>query len=459
MKLIRRIAGILLLAMLYALPAMALEISAPASVRPFDDIVIRVQSGQAGKLTIQAFHGGMKMKSPVPETEIPAGTSEFPWDALNFGGEPVPPGPVTLKGILKLEDGSTAEAEFTANAVMPRTAVVACLPSARMFCADGRHVLKIECAMSAAGTCRLFLAPKDDPENILWRTTMECDGREPVAFSWNGRVGGKCCPPGEYVFTATTFPREMYTQTAEVTVVSEMEPLEIGLTGGLIPEDLSDDEAVWKALTAPVVVGNGPEGKGLYISDKVDGRYVKGWSVSCRTVGVDVLELCDDGWVKIGAWVQQGGYYREGYVKKDMLQVIRPNTSYGAVLDKKAQTMTVYADGHPIGTMAVSTGYTDGENRRADTHSGVYLLGTRMKDFRREGFVYRYPIRIDGPNLIHSVGYQEHNRVKDYSEQIATLGQNVSHGCVRMDIRGEINAWWVWTHMGKDCKIIITPGT
>ena len=166
-----------------------------------------------------------------------------------------------------------------------------------------------------------------------------------------------------------------------------------------------------------------------------------------------------NGWVKIGAWVQQGGYYREGYVKKDMLQVIRPNTSYGAVLDKKAQTMTVYADGHPIGTMAVSTGYTDGENRRADTHSGVYLLGTRMKDFRREGFVYRYPIRIDGPNLIHSVGYQEHNRVKDYSEQIATLGQNVSHGCVRMDIRGEINAWWVWTHMGKDCKIIITPGT
>ena len=41
------------------------------------------------------------------------------------------------------------------------------------------------------------------------------------------------------------------------------------------------------------------------------------------------------------------------------------------------------------------------------------------------------------------------------------LGTMASHGCIRVDARvteesGGINAWWIWTHMGHDCKIIIT---
>ena len=42
------------------------------------------------------------------------------------------------------------------------------------------------------------------------------------------------------------------------------------------------------------------------------------------------------------------------------------------------------------------------------------------------------------------------------------LGTKASHGCIRMDPRtteenGGINAWWVWTHLGHDTKIIVTP--
>ena len=42
------------------------------------------------------------------------------------------------------------------------------------------------------------------------------------------------------------------------------------------------------------------------------------------------------------------------------------------------------------------------------------------------------------------------------------LGEKASHGCIRLDIRasgknGGLNAWWVWTHLGRDTKIIVTP--
>ena len=175
-----------------------------------------------------------------------------------------------------------------------------------------------------------------------------------------------------------------------------------------------------------------------------------------------VLELTDDGWAKVGVWRKEDGQYTEGWVKTERLHVIRPNDLYGAVVDKKAQTMTVYEDGEKIGTFLISTGYTTAESREADTHSGVYLMGTRMEAFSQSGHIYCYPVRIDGKNLIHSTGFALTGGLRDYDEEIAALGTKASHGCIRMDPRttadnGGINAWWVWTHLGHDTKIIMTP--
>ncbi len=41
------------------------------------------------------------------------------------------------------------------------------------------------------------------------------------------------------------------------------------------------------------------------------------------------------------------------------------------------------------------------------------------------------------------------------------LGHKASHGCIRMDPRvteecNGINAWWVWTHLGRDTKVLVT---
>ena len=124
--------------------------------------------------------------------------------------------------------------------------------------------------------------------------------------------------------------------------------------------------------------------------------------------------------------------------------------------------MTVYEAGKKIGTVLISTGYEDAENGKAYTRSGVYLMGTRMEAFSQSGHIYNYPAKIDGGNLIHSSGFTLTYRFRDYDEELASLGTKASHGCIRVDPRmteenGGINAWWVWTHMGHDTKIIVMP--
>ena len=59
------------------------------------------------------------------------------------------------------------------------------------------------------------------------------------------------------------------------------------------------------------------------------------------------------------------------------------------------------------------------------------------------------------------MGYVMRSGGRDFDEEMATLGSKASHGCIRIDARyleenGGINAWWIWTHMGHDAKIIVT---
>ena len=449
--------GILLWTLAASAHALELQVKA---VRPFGDNPVTVVCKEAGALTIRAWMGTMALKDVATEIEMEAGRTDINWAGLTWQDEPISPGHIELSATLTHRDGSTEEAAVTVRIGSPHPAVVSCIPTAGSFHPDGKTPLNIECTLSAAGTCLVSIAAEENPEEILWNAQEMCDGKSPAVFKWYGKNKDRyTCPPGNYVITAHSKTRPQWVKTAVVTILEEpLPPLEIAETGSLIPEDLSDDAAVWSALTAPVVVGKGPEGKGLVIYGREGTKYERIASVSCRTVGVTVLETADEaGWVKVGVWRQNDSVYTEGYVKEENLQVIRPNTIYGAVLDKKAQTMTIYERGKRLGTMLVSTGL-ENKGRISETNSGAYLLGTRLSSFVNDGYSYNYPIRIDGFNLVHQIGYKMRDGKVDFSDHIAQLGTKASHGCVRMDARGEqgLNAWWVWTHMGRDSKIIIT---
>ena len=443
--------------------ASAVELEA-GTIRAFDRNILSVASEEGGRLTIKAWNGTLPLENAVTELEIEAGTVEIPWDGLSYGGEPVPAGKIRLRALLACRDRTTEQAEITVISGTPLTAVVCCLPSAQRFTPDRKNPLKIEISLSGAGAWEVAAAPKDRPEETVWHDHGRTDGKFPVVTRWSGMNGaGQPCEPGEYVISARSKACPEQVQTAIVTIPAEplTEP-ELAVTGGLIPDDLSDDRAVWNALTAPVAVGYGTEAGGLLIMPEKGARTGSIGTVTTRTVGVAVLEITGDGWARIGAWRQSDNRYTEGWVKTDRLQVIRPNDRYGAVIDKRTQTMTVYEAGKKIGTVSVSTGHEDAEGGKTVTRSGVYLLGTRMEAFSQTGHIYNYPIRIDGGNLIHSSGFVLTDRLRDYDEEIAALGTKASHGCIRVDPRtteenGGINAWWIWTHMGHDTKMIVLP--
>ena len=452
--------GILLvLLLLLSASASALTIEAEPA-RPFGENRITVRSGAAGTLTIHAACGSLSLEDPVTDLEITDGITELTWDALTYGDEPVMRGVVDLHAVLTPESGETVEAFSTVSVGRPHPAVVACLPVSAAFWPGSAVPLKIECQMSEMGTCYLEIASGNNPEEVVCRQKQSTDKKGVVTFQWNGRdLSHNFCAPGEYIVSAWSKTMPGQVRTAELTVRSEPVPVpDLFLTGDLVPSDLNDDAAVWEALMAPVVTGIGGEGKGLIILDRSDHGRKRAGSVNSRTVGLAVLEMPDaDGWVRVGAWRQKDSVYVEGYVQASSLQVILPNPHYGMLLDKKNQTLTVYENGQRLGTFSVSTGLIN-RGMVSETGSGVYLLGSRLGGFNDDGYSYQYAIRIDGFNLIHSVGYRIHNSRPDYSDQLADLGRKASHGCVRMDVRGEngLNAWWVWTHLPRDTKIIIT---
>ena len=54
----------------------------------------------------------------------------------------------------------------------------------------------------------------------------------------------------------------------------------------------------------------------------------------------------------VRAWRHEDGAYVEGYVPTKKLKMVLPGTRYGVVIDKTAQTLTVYEAGKPVGPRA-----------------------------------------------------------------------------------------------------------
>ena len=97
-----------------------------------------------------------------------------------------------------------------------------------------------------------------------------------------------------------------------------------------------------------------------------------------------------------------------------------------------------------------------------ETRAGAFLTTDRLVSFDSGGYRCDYPIRIDGGNLLHQVGYQERaDGMADFSDQASRLGERASEGCVRVDWRTDdeytINAYWLWTHLPWRTKVLVLP--
>lgn len=103
----------------------------------------------------------------------------------------------------------------------------------------------------------------------------------------------------------------------------------------------SSDAEIWAALTRTMVSVDVKESESAYIYNSTS-KGKKLGSVSGLSQGLNLIEDLDNGWSLVEAYRNEDGAFVRGYIRTKTLRTVEPNTLYGIVVDKAAQTLTVY---------------------------------------------------------------------------------------------------------------------
>lgn len=224
--------------------------------------------------------------------------------------------------------------------------------------------------------------------------------------------------------------------------------------------DASDAE-IWAAITRELVGVDVGENESAYIYDSVETDRSRLGTVSGISQGLNVVAERADGWSLVEAFRNEDGAFVRGYIRSNKLRRATPNTTYGLVIDKAAQTLTVYKNGERIGSCEVTTGLPTEEYLQRETPAGEFITVTRRGTLEYYGKGYtKYTIRINGGYYICEIPTTKKNG-NDYSVLEDSLGEKGTRGsvCIAHDASsdGGINAEWIWnmTDENKKVKVLI----
>jgi len=432
-----------------------LTLEVPSPLRPFEEAQITVNVPVAGRLNVRLW-GTNGYEQPLAEDQpVQAGRLALPYAGTSYGGMPLKAGAYRLIAILDGADGLHYSAASQVSVGRPAAALQYALPKSGVLYARRESPWFLDCAVS--GKCEVRFEVYEDEAmtrlSACVRKTLANSGQFRIA--WNGQRDGRRLAAGTYfcrVFkkgdaeNAFTFPLVL---SAEREPVVDPAPL-----GPLLPTAW-DDASVWQSMLAPIVVVDIEAEKHQALYAKPNPKSEVMGSVHGQSQGVELLSF-QGKYALVRAWRHEDGQMVEGYVPSKKLKVVTPNPRYGVLVDKESQTLTVYENGAPIGRCAVSTGLPTEERPFRETRTGAFVTTDRPVAFESNGFRCDYPIRIDGGNLLHQLGYDPDTG--DFSIQQAQLGQRASEGCVRVDWKGGadgLNAYWLWTHLPYGTKVLV----
>ena len=439
--------------------AEGLKLSVPETVKGYTPCKITVTAPLAGEAEL-------KMTDPnrnvwlVRKEQLEAGKNVLDWDGLGEFGERMFAGPYRFRVTMKEEDGTeiSAEAKFTISGTT-QTLVYA-LPSSETLYLDRSEKWFVECFVSAE--CVVRMEVSDATGRTVYTRDEEIKNPDGESISWTGAVNSlKNVPEGEYTVRLWSKLNPSYVHSFPLTVKESAPPKpEITATGPVVPERGMGEEEIWEIMMKPSVVidDNGSSRRfGLYTVPKTGTRTES--TLRCALQGLEVLDT-DGIWAHVRAWRHEDGQQVEGYYLLKKLTVYYPSPHYGVLIDKREQTLTLYRDGHAVGSVPVSTGLATPGNNYRETPAGAFLTDVHNgSSFAQEGYRYEYQLRYDGGNFIHGVGYVRESRVRDYSRNQELLGQKASHGCVRVSVTLQegcsFNMYWLWAHLPYHTRVII----
>ena len=148
------------------------------------------------------------------------------------------------------------------------------------------------------------------------------------------------------------------------------------------PMDLTDEEAVWKMLTAPITVVDLDMMKQTVCYREPDENSEQIGMITGSSQGVHVLETLDNGWTMIETYstsfhdsrVKNFNAFVTGYIRTEKLKTVQVNQNYGIIIDKLTQRLYFFMDGHLETSLAISTGLYNDKQPYNESRSGEYMI-------------------------------------------------------------------------------------
>ena len=430
-------------------------------VLPGQAVIVSFTVPEAGTCDIVLAGGAGEAELPVVQGRpVSAGYNSLYWNGTSSGWA-VPPGDWTMR--LEM-NGRTAETAVRVGRMIP------CLiaPAAnrdRTEC--GKHVT-VSFWATEAGTLTITAGGKE----LLRREVAE--GGDAVAYE-------AALAPGTYDVELRLAREDGTTSDPAclpLTVDAPAEtftPLGRGrggdwqLNAWTVPMDITDTEAGWLALTAPVTVLDNGKDKAqvlqVVIRKEPDAASEGIGTVTMVSQGVHVLERGET-WSKIECYassfhdssVLNWNTLVQGWVETKYLRTVTPNQNMGLVVDKLTQRLYVFLDGELYTTLLVSTGLANARQPYNETRSGEFLLVSKVGGFRSDNMYCPRGLRFNAGDLLHEVPYVDRSDVIDYSMTEPKLGTKASHGCIRVQRKANpegANQEWLFNRYSPNTKILV----
>lgn len=386
---------------------------------------------------------------------VKEGENMITWDGLGENTERIMDDTYTLFAQLTTDDGQVLEIETDILFYRCHQAMLFALGKEKvLYQADGDWFVEMELARPGAYVIDVYRA--DDMARPVECIRRNTESFEAFKHFWKA----KDMLPGEYVLRCYAQQNPDYAYDVPVTVVEGSRPvIPLAETETFMPSLEDTDETIWRMMMQPsaVVDMKVPTAhQEIYLQPDEASRVLG--TIHAQSQAVRVMYIREDGWVRVQAWNHESGALVEGYVQKERLMMVQPNDQYGLLLDKGSQTLTIFYQGKRLTTLKVSTGRMEKDALFQETPAGSYLTLEHISDFATGGLHYDYPIRYDGGNLLHQLGYKERNGRNDFTQQSPQLGSKASHGCVRLPFKVNedgVNAYWLWTHLPYHTRVMI----
>ena len=445
-------------------PEMRIDISGN-EVLPGSAVIVTMSVPNSGVCSIRILDAAGGTVSVVTiDRPVTEGYNAMYWNGT-WEGVACPAGQWRM--VLEM-NGYTAETPVTVGRMIP------CLISPDLSVTEtpvGRNVTALFCATEAG---RVTIS-------------LRMSGTEAAAYSAETAAGDgtlvfpASVPPGKYE-TILTLTRADGTSSVPVSLpLTVREPAisfsavytspqagqDLTLNGWTVPMDITDEEAVWQALTSPVTVvddGKSSDQRRQMIVREEPSENSRGnGMVTMISQGVHVLERGDE-WSRIECY--SSSFYNseilnwnvliQGYVPTRVLKEVTPSQEMGMVIDKLTQRMYIFRDGRLFSTLLVSTGLMNERQPYNETRSGEFLLVSKVGGFYSDNYYCPLAIRFNAGDMLHEVPYIARNN--DYSGTEPRLGSKYSHGCVRVQRKANpegVNMQWIWKHYQQNTKILI----